>query len=140
MAENSGEVIPQPQYELGSEPVEGRESLKEKSLERRPQPVEGKSKQTPQFTPPVAYKQPYTGGTDSTIQVGGSTLSKGATSDLKADDADRIEKQWIDRTKMIVNTTKDDPYKQKVQMSKVKADYIKKRFDKSIPVDDAAIP
>lgn len=43
---------------------------------------------------------------------------------------DRIEKQWIDKAKAIVADTKTDPYKQKSEMSKAKAEYIKSRFNK----------
>lgn len=50
-------------------------------------------------------------------------------------DSDRIEKQWIDRAKQIVAQTRDDPFKQKHEMSKVKADYIKKRFNKVLKTD-----
>lgn len=60
-----------------------------------------------------------------------------STSDLKAADADLIEKEWIERAKTIVTKTKDDPHRQKSEMSKVKADYIQKRFNKIIKTDDA---
>ncbi|HSX17819.1 MAG TPA: hypothetical protein VLE51_00470 [Candidatus Saccharimonadales bacterium] len=59
-----------------------------------------------------------------------------ATSDLQAADADLIEKEWIVRAKSIVAKTSDDPHKQKSEMSKAKADYIKKRYNKTIKTDD----
>jgi hypothetical protein len=58
------------------------------------------------------------------------------TAGLPAKDADLIEKQWVDRAKAIVDQTQDDPFRQNKEMSKMKADYIKKRFNKSIPVED----
>ncbi len=61
-----------------------------------------------------------------------------ATADLKADDADLIEKEWIVRAKSIVAQTHDDPHRQKAEMSRVKADYIKKRYNKIIKTDEAA--
>lgn len=60
------------------------------------------------------------------------------TADLKADNTDLIEKEWIERAKSIVNKTRDDPHRQKDEMSKVKADYIQKRFNKIIKSDEAA--
>ena len=60
------------------------------------------------------------------------------TADLKADDGDLIEKQWIERTRLIVDKTHDDPHRQKNEMSKVKADYIQKRFNKTIKTDEAS--
>lgn len=59
------------------------------------------------------------------------------TADLPAHDADLIEKEWIERAKSIVAKTRDDPHLQKTEMSKVKADYIQKRFNKTIKTDEA---
>lgn len=52
--------------------------------------------------------------------------------DLKA-----LEKQAIAKAKTIVAQTKSDPFKQKNEISKVKADYIQKRFNKVIKTDGA---
>jgi hypothetical protein len=51
---------------------------------------------------------------------------------------DHIEREWIDKVKNVVASTHDDPYLQKDQMSKVKAEYIRKRFNKQIKTDEAA--
>jgi hypothetical protein len=58
------------------------------------------------------------------------------TSSTPAADTDRIEQVWVDKAKKVIAMTLDDPYKQKSEMGKVKAEYIKKRFNKSIPTDD----
>lgn len=50
-----------------------------------------------------------------------------------------IEKQWVERAKAVVAATRDDPYKQKSEMSKVKADYIQKRFAKTIKADTSGV-
>lgn len=79
--------------------------------------------------PPVVAIPVFTAEDDS---------PKGATSrDLPAADLDRIEREWVDRAKAIVSQTKSDPYSQKKEISKAGADYRKKRFNKSIPTDDA---
>lgn len=136
MAENSGEVGPQPEFKISKEPLEGLESVREKAVEQRPQSEATASKKTPQFSPPTAAIQiPVSDGT--TDPATSSKAAKPATSDLSAVDSDRIERQWVDRAKAIVAQTQDDPYTQKKQMSRIKADYIKKRFDKCIPADDA---
>lgn len=57
-------------------------------------------------------------------------------SDAMAKEGHIIEKEWINRAKKIISETKDDPHKQKTEISKVKAEYIKKRFNKTIPADD----
>lgn len=59
------------------------------------------------------------------------------TAKLKAGDVDLIEKQWVNKAKAIVEKTRDDPHLQKSEMSKVKADYIQKRYNKIIKTDDA---
>lgn len=55
-----------------------------------------------------------------------------------ADDSERIEQEWVDKAKNIIARTQDDPYLQKDQMSKIKAEYIQKRFNKTIKTDEAA--
>ncbi|MBX4190800.1 hypothetical protein KW794_01805 [Candidatus Saccharibacteria bacterium] len=55
-----------------------------------------------------------------------------------ANDADHIEREWVDKVKTIIARTHDDPHLQKEQMSRVKAEYIQKRFNKTIKTDEAA--
>jgi hypothetical protein len=54
-----------------------------------------------------------------------------------AQDSERIEPVWVNKAKEIIARTHDDPYLQKDQMSKVKAEYIQKRFNKQIKTDEA---
>lgn len=49
-----------------------------------------------------------------------------------ADDADLIEKEWVLKAKEIVARTKGDPYRQNEAIQHVKADYIKKRYNKDV--------
>ncbi|RWZ79436.1 MAG: hypothetical protein EOT04_01610 [Candidatus Chaera renei] len=51
-----------------------------------------------------------------------------------AADEDLIEKEWVVRAKKIVATTKDDPYHQEREVSKLQVDYLKKRFNKDIKI------
>lgn len=53
-----------------------------------------------------------------------------------ADDADLIEKEWVVKAKAIVAETKDDPHNQNKQMNKVKADYLKKRYNKDLKLNE----
>lgn len=53
-----------------------------------------------------------------------------------ADDNDLIEKEWVNRAKLIIAKTKDDPREQSKQLHKYKADYIKKRYNKDIKVSE----
>lgn len=49
-----------------------------------------------------------------------------------ADDNDLIEKEWVDKAKKIVEQTKADPHTQNKEMNKMKADYLKKRYNKDM--------
>lgn len=60
-----------------------------------------------------------------------------STTDLIADDADLIEKEWVAKAKAIVAHTKDDPHMQNNEMNKVKADYLKKRYNKDLKVSNS---
>jgi Txe/YoeB family toxin of Txe-Axe toxin-antitoxin module len=51
-----------------------------------------------------------------------------------AADDDLIEKEWVDKAKKIVADTKSDPYKQEQEVSKLQADYLKKRWGKETNV------
>jgi hypothetical protein len=50
------------------------------------------------------------------------------------DDQDLIEKEWVNKAKAIVERNRDDPYKQTEELTLVKAEYLKKRYDKIIKV------
>lgn len=49
-----------------------------------------------------------------------------------ADDLDLIEKEWVERAKRIVQQTKDNPHEQNKEINKVKAEYIKKRYNREL--------
>lgn len=49
-----------------------------------------------------------------------------------ADDTDLIEKEWVEKAKAIVAQTKHDPYVQNTELTKMKADYMKKRYNKDL--------
>lgn len=49
-----------------------------------------------------------------------------------ADDADLIEKEWVEKAKSIVAQTKNDPRQQNFEMSKIKAEYMKQRYNKDL--------
>jgi len=53
-----------------------------------------------------------------------------------ADDTDLIEKEWVDKAKQIVAQTSHDPYLQNKEINKVKADYLKKRYNKDLKLVD----
>ena len=57
-------------------------------------------------------------------------------SNTPANDADLIEKQWVEKAKNIVNSTKNDPFVQNRELNKVKAEYVSKRFNKQLKTSE----
>lgn len=53
-----------------------------------------------------------------------------------AADNDVIEKEWVDRAKQIVMSTKDNPYEREREAGKLQADYINKRFGINVKLVD----
>jgi hypothetical protein len=58
---------------------------------------------------------------------------------MAAADGDLIEKEWVDKAKAIVSKTQDDPFIQKNEISRVKAEYIQKRFNKTLPAQETGV-
>lgn len=58
--------------------------------------------------------------------------SNGHLSPISASDTDLIEKEWVTLLENITIKYSEDPYTQQVEISKVKSDYIKKRYGKDI--------
>ncbi len=50
----------------------------------------------------------------------------------EAADSDLIEKEWVLKAKQIVEKTAEDPFAQTEALSKMKAEYLKKRYNKDI--------
>lgn len=96
---------------------------------------------------PMAINQPLQGGTTNNAGVvsnDGQVLSPQynqqhtTTSSYSQDtpavagDVDLIEKEWVEKAKNIVNSTLGDPHAQAEKISQMKADYIQKRYNKTI--------
>lgn len=48
------------------------------------------------------------------------------------DHTDELDKEWISKAKLIVEQTKNDPFTQSKEVGRVKADYLRIRFNKHI--------
>ncbi len=53
-----------------------------------------------------------------------------------ANDDDQIEKEWVNKAKQIIIETQNDPYKREQDVSRLQADYIKKRYGKDLGVSN----
>jgi hypothetical protein len=74
--------------------------------------------QSQQVSPPVPAAMP----SDLQSQAGPAV----------AGDVDLIEKEWVEKAKNIVNSTTGDPHAQSQKINQMKADYIQKRYNKTI--------
>lgn len=90
-----------------------------------PAPVQSMPTMTPSGTPDPATAQ------TTIVQTPGQS---GDDSHLIADDSDVIEKEWVERAKKIIAATSSDPYFEAQELSKLKASYMRKRFNKDIPL------
>jgi hypothetical protein len=123
-------------YELPPQPEshEGDDQRQERGQETAPAPQEKVGRQAP---PPAlpAIPDDIPAADTPVVAVPADDTSAHPVPDGSAKDADRIEPVWLDKAKDIIAKTHDDPYLQKDQMSKVKADYIAKRFGKQIKTE-----
>ena len=55
---------------------------------------------------------------------------------LVAADEDLIEREWVDKVKKIIALTKDDPYERNRVIAQLQADYLKKRYNKTLGQND----
>lgn len=95
--------------------------------------------QNPGMTlPPVAQEDPVV--TPQPIQQPVQTQPAPTIrtdSPVVANDIDVIEKEWVNKAKTIIHQTKDDPYQQEKEVSKLQADYLQKRYGKVVkPSED----
>ena len=49
-----------------------------------------------------------------------------------AEDGEKIEREWADRVRKVVEETKDNPRTEQIEVNKLKADYLKKRFNREL--------
>lgn len=113
------------------EQVPGRSPEQQPSVETRETKVGpgGGGSQQPATKPaPTLPPVPSTVTDDGKSQQ--SSMQDG--SPAAAGDDDLIEKEWVDKAKKIVTDTKNDPYQQEKEVSKLQADYLKKRWGKEI--------
>lgn len=105
----------------------------ETNIERHAEQFEQRSEATPAAvnaipiaSPPPVVALPTIGSDNTTVQpvVGGTPLV--------ANDDDLIEKEWVDQAKRIIVQTKDDPYRREQEVSKLQADYLRKRYGREL--------
>jgi hypothetical protein len=133
---NSGNGENQVNFELPQAPEQANEDT---SLEAIPSRSPENKPQSQSAQTSLAAAQSYALPSQTVTQAidDSNTPTVQASSQQTDKSTDRIDKVWIDKARSVIAKTKDDPYEQNRQMSQVKAEYIKTRFNKSIKTDDA---
>lgn len=54
------------------------------------------------------------------------------TNPVAAADEDLIEKEWVEKAKKVIAETRHDPHLQEAEVSKLQADYLQKRYGKTV--------
>ncbi len=132
--QTSGINLPPPVAERAAAPGVGQEALSQSPEQGPPS--------APEAAPRAAAPQPAAGQATQaaipvpvptqTIQQNGA--SPAAATATITDDDDDIEKVWVNKAKQIVERTRNDPYRQSEELTVVKADYMKQRYNKIIKV------
>ena len=86
--------------------------------------------QTTPVAPPISQVPQQPAATPQTAQPATNVPAM-------ADDLDLIEKEWVVRAKQIVNGTREDPFAQSRELNKIKAEYVKKRYNKDIKLPES---
>lgn len=114
--------------ERTSQPVEfGRERGNETTAERAGEHAAQAQATVAAQATPVVLPTP--------VMVGQSVQSPPAQNDdlpAVAGDDDLIEKEWVDKAKQIISATRDDPARREKEVSRLQADYLKKRYGKEL--------
>jgi hypothetical protein len=103
----------------------------EKEARAMEQPGSSVPTQPPALPPPVD-PQLVVASTDEPAVSTGNSDDKNP---VVADDVDLIEKAWVTRAKAIVDEYKHDPYMQEKEVGKLQADYLHKRYGKTMKSD-----
>jgi hypothetical protein len=57
---------------------------------------------------------------------------------LGDEEGDKLDEEWIEKARAIVNKTQHDPYTQTKEISRLRAQFMKARYDKNIKVTEDA--
>ena len=84
--------------------------------------------------PPVNLPVPVTPLPPVAMRGVGSTTS--SANPMAAEDADLIEKVWVQKAKELIKKTQNDPYIQSREVNIFKADYMQKRYNKVLKLSE----
>lgn len=132
--------LPSPQIQPERQPVTpdhgehlpSQETVGERSPEREQNMQQVDRQAAPPLPPPIVPLPPAPVPVPSHAQ---QTTNDTAGPTLASDD-DLIEKEWVDKAKAIIAQTQNDPYRREQEVTKLQADYLRKRYGKELGTAD----
>ena len=132
-AENQPNMSPAPAAEqaivMPGQSPEAAANTPEQAPAAAPESAPNASQAMPAIIPLPVPQAPISGA-----QTDVSITTQAATPAV-ADDGDLIEKEWVNKAKKIVEDNRDDPFTQSEELTVVKADYMQKRYNKTIKLN-----
>jgi hypothetical protein len=123
--ERSGGIYNQP---VEYTPRTERRELERTTIERQEvTPGSQSETQTPALPPPVLPQV-------TPVPAPSPQTTSTQDAPLIANDDDLIEKEWVDKAKQIIASTRDDPFRREEEIGRLQADYLKKRYGKDLHV------
>lgn len=118
-----------PRSEHSAEKLDAPETGVERGTERREQVADAQAAVVGAVATPLPAADPITATTSVDVAAPSTAVGPAV-----ADDADVIEKEWVDKAKDIVTKTKDDPFARGEQVGQLQKDYQKKRYGRELGV------
>lgn len=125
----------QPNFELPA-PVSGEGEAAHGGYEAPPSRPE-QAPQPPAAAAPTPMAAQSFASSQAPQPAGPAPTPASSASPSVADDNDLIEKEWVVKAKQIVAATREDPHTQSRELSKFKADYLKKRYNKDLKLEES---
>lgn len=89
----------------------------------------------PAFTPPTAPVNLAPEASNET-EIASSPIAPTGTIEEQnpeiAVDGEKMEKEWVAKTEKVIETTDHDPQREEIEINKLKADYMAKRFNRHL--------
>jgi hypothetical protein len=131
---NSGMELPPPYEQLPPAPTKPPEAGQIEQGHPAVPEIAASVNAVSQAIPPATIPLPMP-HSSSTISSKTSKSDDNQTGPRVIQDKDLIEKEWVNKAKAIVERTGEDPYKQSEELTVLKADYMKKQFNKTVKLN-----
>lgn len=135
--------LPSPSHQPETGPVQphSEQLAPLRAPERAPMPSGGEQTEAHEGQPsgpgdPAAIQQPAAPPLPQLTQPAtqSTAANDDSTNPVVAADEDLIEKEWVEKAKKVIADTKHDPHLQGQAVSRLQADYLKKRYGKIVKV------